>query len=77
VTGLVLDIAALAIRLRKPLGVRLLPIPNKAVNEYTQLNLDFLCDSRVMDPGISTSRPILSDPLWRYGNSRESGKDQS
>jgi len=73
VTGLVLDIASLAIRLRKPLGVRLLPIPNKAVNEYTRLNLDFLCDSRVMDPGISTSRPILSDPLWRYGNSRESG----
>lgn len=72
-SALVLDIAALATRLRKPLGVRVLPIPNRAVNEYTQLNLDFLCDSRVMDPGISMSRPILSDPLWRYGGAREQG----
>ncbi len=72
-TGLVLDIAALAVRLRKPLGVRLLPIPNRAVNEYTQLNLDFLCDSRVMDPGISASRPILADPLWRYASTRDAG----
>jgi uncharacterized protein (UPF0210 family) len=77
VAGLVLDIAALAVRLRKPLGVRLLPIPNKAVNEYTQLNLDFLCDSRVMDPGISTSRPALSDPLWRYGDVRELGSSEA
>lgn len=66
VTGLVLDVAALAVRLHKPLGVRLLPIPNRAVNEYTHLNLDFLCDSRVMDPGISASRPIPADPFWRY-----------
>jgi uncharacterized protein (UPF0210 family) len=77
VTALVLDIATLAVRLRKPLGVRLLPIPHKAVNEYTQLNLDFLCDSRVMDPGISTSRPVLSEPLWRYGAAREAGSDKS
>lgn len=70
VTGLILDIATLAVRLRKPLGVRLLPIPNRVVNEYTQLNLDFLCDSRVMDPGISASKPMLFDPVWRYGADR-------
>lgn len=67
ISGLILDISALAVRLKKPLGVRLLPIPNKAVNEYTQLNLDFLCDSRVMDPGISASKPSLWDDVWRYG----------
>ncbi len=67
VTGLILDVAALALRLRKPLGVRLLPIPNRAVNEYTQLNLDFLCDSRVMDSGISASKPMLGGARWRYG----------
>jgi len=71
-TGLVLDIATLAVRLRKPLGVRLLPIPNRAINEYTQLNLDFLCDSRVMDPGISASKPILNNTLWRYSATRDS-----
>jgi uncharacterized protein len=65
-TGLVLDIATLAVRLKKPLGVRVLPIPNRAVNEYTALNLDFLCDSRVMDPGLSASKPMLADPIWRY-----------
>lgn len=69
-SALILDIAALAVRLRKPLGVRLLPIPNRAVNEYTQLNLDFLCDSRVMDPGISASKPLLCEPVWRYAADR-------
>lgn len=69
-TGLVLDIATLAVRLRKPLGVRVLPVPNKAVNEYTELNLDFLCDSRVMDPGISCSKPMLPDATWRYAADR-------
>jgi uncharacterized protein (UPF0210 family) len=69
-TGLVLDIATLAVRLKKPLGVRVLPIPNRAVNEYTELNLDFLCDSRVMDPGLSGSKPMLSDPVWRYAADR-------
>lgn len=68
--GLVLDIAALAVRLKKPLGVRVLPIPNRAVNEYTALNLDFLCDSRVMDPGLSASKPLLSDAVWRYAADR-------
>lgn len=69
-TGLVLDIATLAVRLRKPLGVRVLPVPNKAVNEYTELNLDFLCDSRVMDPGLSASQPLLPDAVWRYAADR-------
>lgn len=68
--GLVLDIATLAVRLRKPLGVRVLPVPNKAVNEYTELNLDFLCDSRVMDPGISASKPLLDGSTWRYAADR-------
>lgn len=66
VASLILDVAALAVRLQKPLGVRLLPIPGRAVNEPTAFNLDFLCDSRVMDPGISASRPLLSASIWRY-----------
>lgn len=69
--GLVLDISALAVRLRKPLGVRVLPIPTRTINEMTQLNLDFLCDSRVMDVGISASAPMLSGDVWRYAASRD------
>lgn len=48
IAAVMLDIAGLSATLNKPLGVRLLPIPNKSVNEFTQFNLDFLCDSRVM-----------------------------
>lgn len=70
-SSLILDVASLAVRLKKPLGVRLLPIPNKLANEYTQLNLDFLCDSRVMDTGISASKILLSDDVWRYNKDRE------
>lgn len=66
------DIAALSSTLAKPLGIRLLPIPNKSVNEFTEFNLDFLCDSRVVALSPNDSRfhsgdgPIgLRSPLRR------------
>lgn len=52
ITSIILDISALAVRLKKPLGVRVVPIPNKIINEYATFNLDFLCDSRVMNTGV-------------------------
>jgi hypothetical protein len=48
IAALMLDIAGLSSTLKKPLGIRLLPIPNRGVNELTQFNLDFLCDSRII-----------------------------
>jgi uncharacterized protein len=53
------DIAAMSLSLKKPLGIRVLPIPGGSMNEYTNFNLDFLCDSRVIgltsnDRGFST-----------------------
>jgi len=48
IAAVALDVAALSCALDKPLGVRLLPIPNGRVNDFTKFNLDFLCDSRVM-----------------------------
>lgn len=48
IAAVILDIAAISSTLKKPLGVRILPIQNRRVNEFTQFNLDFLCDSRVM-----------------------------
>ena len=69
--GLVLDVSALAVRLRKPLGVRVLPIPARVVNEMTQLNLDFLCDSRIVDVGISASTSLLQGDSWVYAADRE------
>lgn len=48
IAALALDVAALSSALDKPLGIRVLPIPNAHANDYTRLNLDFLCDSRVL-----------------------------
>ena len=48
VAAVMLDIAGLSQKLGKPLGARMLPIPNKTTNEFTAFNLDFLCDSRVV-----------------------------
>lgn len=53
IAALMLDVAALSCALDKPLGVRVLPIPNRRENEFTAFNLDFLCDSRVV--GLSAN----------------------
>lgn len=47
VASVMLDVAAVAIRLNKPLGVRLLPIPNKAAGELTDFDHDFLHNTRI------------------------------
>ena len=66
IAAMILDIAAMSVRLEKPLGARILPIPNKAVNEMTELNLDFLCDSRVMDVFHGDSTLNSAGPVWQY-----------
>lgn len=48
VSGLLLDIAGLALRLHKPLTARLMPIPGKLVGEATEFNFDYFANSRVM-----------------------------
>lgn len=45
--SIMLDIAAIAIRLNKPLGVRLLPIPEKTAGEFTDFDHDFLHNTRI------------------------------
>lgn len=44
----ILDVAVTSIKLKKPLGVRVLPIPGKDVNEMTTFDMDFLTNTRVM-----------------------------
>lgn len=68
IASMILDIAALAVRLHKPLGVRILPIPNKNVNEMTEFNLDFLCDSRVMEVNTSDSVFNSAGRVWKYAH---------
>lgn len=46
--SIILDVAAVAIKLKKPLGVRVLPIPNKEENEFTSFDMDFLTNTRIL-----------------------------
>lgn len=48
IAALILDTAALSTILRKPLGVRVLPVPHARVGDRTAFNHDFLCDTRVL-----------------------------
>jgi uncharacterized protein len=47
--SIVLDVAAIALKLNKPLGVRVLPIPNGDANEFTQFDMDFVTNTRIMN----------------------------
>lgn len=66
IASLALDVATLSSVLKKPLGVRVLPIPLKAENEMTDFNHDFLVNTRIMsaggqlDSGLRSSDGALS-----------------
>ncbi len=47
-TALLLDVAALSLRLNKPLTARLMPIPGKAAGDPTSFDFDFFANSRVL-----------------------------
>ena len=47
--ALLLDVAALAFRLGKPLTARLFPVPGKAAGEMTEFANPILCNTRVFD----------------------------
>ena len=46
--ALLLDIAALALRLNKPLTARLMPVPGKIVGETTNFNFAYFANSRIL-----------------------------
>lgn len=60
IASLALDVATLSSVLKKPLGVRLLPIPLKAENEMTDFNHDFLVNTRVMRSGGQLENSLRS-----------------
>ena len=67
--SIILDTAAVAIKLDKPLGVRVLPIPNKEVNEYTEFDMDFLSNTRIIDlKNMHCSSDIFETENIRYKN---------
>lgn len=48
IAALLLDVAALSVRLRKPLTARLMPIPGKKAGDETNFEFDFFANSRVL-----------------------------
>ncbi|MEZ0397096.1 MAG: DUF711 family protein [Anaerolineales bacterium] len=65
IAALLFDLAALALRLDKPLTARLMPIPGKRAGEATNFDFGFFANSRVMDlqAGPLTAPLAGSDPL--------------
>jgi uncharacterized protein (UPF0210 family) len=53
--GILLDVAALATRLRKPLTARLMPLPGKAAGDPIHFDFPYFADSRVMEAGQGVS----------------------
>ena len=66
IAALILDTATLSTRLKKPLGVRLLPIPMKSANEFTEFNYDFLVDTRVVSIKSKFDSRILTETNFSF-----------
>jgi len=66
-SSLILDVAALSTVLKKPLGVRVLPIPLKSANELTNFNHDFLTNTRILAlNGQQRALSLSSEPTIHY-----------
>ena len=48
VKSLILDTFSISEKYKKPLGVRVLPIPNKKDNEFTEFDMEFIENTRVI-----------------------------
>jgi uncharacterized protein (UPF0210 family) len=72
VHALLLDIAALAMRLDKPLTARLMPIPGKKAGEATDFDFGYFANSRVMALEAQAVTKALAGhetfPLNRHGH---------
>ena len=62
--SIILDVSSIAISLNKPLGVRVLPIQNKFMNEFTEYDMDFLTNTRIMKlKNLSINSAFLSNSI--------------
>jgi uncharacterized protein (UPF0210 family) len=60
ISALLLDLAALALRLNKPLTARLMPVPGKKAGDPTGFDFDFFANSRVMALRAEPLRGVLA-----------------
>ena len=61
IASLMLDVAAVALKLNKPLGIRLLPVPGKSAGEMTAFNHDFLHNTTVQTIRYHDCSALLSN----------------
>lgn len=67
IAAITMDVAGLSLTLNKPLGLRVLPIPNKNKNEITNFNHDFLVDTRIMQIRDRSFTPeAFNQPEFNY-----------
>jgi uncharacterized protein (UPF0210 family) len=60
ISALLADIAALSIRLDKPLTGRLMPVPGKKAGDMTEFDFDFFVNGRILDLPARTMKGLLA-----------------
>jgi len=64
IQALLTDVAALSLRLNKPLTARLMPVPNMQASEKTNFDFDFFKNGKVLDfPAVGLGK-LLTEPEW-------------
>lgn len=63
IASLILDVAAMSCALGKPLGARILPIPGKSANEFTDFGHDFFFNCRI----LAVRNRAVKDALFERG----------
>jgi uncharacterized protein (UPF0210 family) len=64
IAGLLLDVAALALRLDKPLTARLMPVPGARAGDLTQFDFAYFANGRVLDVKGLGSRRLFERGNW-------------
>ena len=62
--GILLDVAALAMRLDKPLTARLMPIPGARAGDLTEFDFAYFANGRVLDVKGLGSRELFARGGW-------------
>ncbi len=76
IAALLMDVAALSTRLKKPLTARLMPIPGKSAHELTSFDFAFFKNGRILDlqsqplqgAFANTQNSFQLNPRWTYKN---------
>jgi hypothetical protein len=62
--GILLDVAALALRLDKPLTARLMPVPGAGAGDLTDFDFAYFANGRVLDTKGIGSRGLFQRASW-------------